>query len=74
MPAHKYQTSQEVRFWPGRFRDKAAGEVCVIVRLLPVEGGSPQYHIKAKASRTERVVRELQISPHDPQPAVSKGR
>jgi hypothetical protein len=64
--AHKYQTGQDVQFWPPRLKDIAAGELYVIVRLLPVEGGNPQYHIKAKASRMERVVRESQITPYDP--------
>ena len=66
MIAHKYRTGEEVQFWPQRLKDVAAGELYVIVRLLPIESGAPQYHIKAKASPTQRVVSESQISRYDP--------
>jgi hypothetical protein len=64
---HKYQIGRKVRFTPAMLQKTAsAREPYVIVRLLPGEGGGPQYHIKHVADDLQRVVLEGQISPFDP--------
>jgi hypothetical protein len=65
MPTHKYQAGQEVRFRPHLLQTGSSQQPYVIVRLLPEEGCSPQYRIKAKAGGVERVVGEGQISLYD---------
>jgi hypothetical protein len=63
---HKYLIGQEVSFKPAILQTGSSREPYVVVRLLPGEGGSPQYHIKHKAGGLQRVVPEGQISPFDP--------
>ena len=62
MAAHKYAAGQSVRFVPHRYEDSAARGLYTIVRLLPEEGNTPQYRIKAKTDGRERVVREDQLT------------
>jgi hypothetical protein len=62
---HKYQVGQAVRFKPAILQTGSPREPYVVVRLLPGEGGSPQYHIKHKGGGLQRVVPEGQISPFD---------
>ena len=62
MTAHKYATGQNVRFSPHRLEDSSARGMYTIVRLLPEEGATPQYRIKAKIDGRERVVREDQLA------------
>jgi len=61
MATHKFATGQNVRFSPHRHEDSSARGVYTIVRLLPEEGSTPQYRIKAKLDGRERVVREDQL-------------
>lgn len=58
---HKYIQGQSVRFSPHRYEDSSARGTYTIVRLLPEEGNTPQYRIKAKTDGRERVVREDQL-------------
>jgi len=58
---HKYTQGQSVRFSPHRYEDSSARGMYTIVRLLPEEGNTPQYRIKAKTDGRERVVREDQL-------------
>jgi hypothetical protein len=58
---HKYIQGQSVRFSPHRYEDSSARGMYTIVRLLPEEGNTPQYRIKAKTDGRERVVREDQL-------------
>ena len=58
---HKYGQGQSVRFSPHRYEDSSARGMYTIVRLLPEEGNTPQYRIKAKTDGRERVVREDQL-------------
>jgi hypothetical protein len=59
---HKYEPGQSVRFSPHRYEDSSARGLYTIVRLLPEEGGSAQYRIKAEVNGRERVVREDQLT------------
>ena len=61
MARHKFATGQNVRFSPHRNEDSSARGLYTIVRLLPEEGATPQYRIKAKLDGRERVVREDQL-------------
>jgi len=62
MAAHKYAAGQSVRFVPYRYEDGSARGVYTIVRLLPEQESTPQYHIRAKVDGRERVVREDQLN------------
>jgi hypothetical protein len=61
MPEHKFRVSQAVEFFAGRgLAHKAKGEY-TIVRLLPMDGHTPQYRIKNKTDGQERVVHENEL-------------
>lgn len=62
MSTHKYATGQNVKFSPHRSEDSSARGLYTIVRLLPEQGSTPQYRIKAKIDGRERVVREDQLA------------
>jgi hypothetical protein len=62
MVTHKFTAGQNVRFSPYRYEDASARGVYTIMRLLPEQGTTPQYRIKAKIDGRERVVREDQLS------------
>jgi hypothetical protein len=61
MVAHKYAAGQSVRYSPLRYEDNSARGLYTIVRLLPEQGNTPQYRIKAKVDGRERVVLEDQL-------------
>jgi hypothetical protein len=48
MATHKFAAGQNVRFSPYRYEDASARGVYTIMRLLPEQGTTPQYRIKAK--------------------------
>jgi hypothetical protein len=54
MSAHKYKVGQSVDFSPGRGIDHKSRGRYTIVRLLPIEGDTPQYRIKNNADGQER--------------------
>ena len=59
MAEHKFAVGHTVQFSPA-----AGGEgrgLYTVVRLLPEEGGTPQYRIKSKTDGHERVVRQNQL-------------
>jgi hypothetical protein len=62
MVMHKYATGQNVKFSPHRQEDHSSRGLYTVVRLLPEEGSTPQYRIKAKVDGRERVVREDQLT------------
>jgi hypothetical protein len=62
MTAHKFATGQDVRYSPHRHEDSSARGVYTIVRLLPEEGNTPQYRIRAKIDGRERVALENQLA------------
>lgn len=62
MATHKFTAGQSVRFSPHRYEDGSARGLYTVVRLLPEEGNTPQYRIKAKVDGRERVVREDQLA------------
>jgi len=61
MSEHKYAAGQNVKFSPHRHEDSSGRGIYTVVRLLPQEGSTPQYRIKAKVDGRERVVREDQL-------------
>jgi hypothetical protein len=62
MAAHKFAVGQVVRLMPLRHEDSFVGGSYTIVRLLPEQGNTPQYRIKAKIDGRERVVLEDQLA------------
>ena len=54
---HKFRVGQTVDLIPSSFRTAATGGY-EIIRLQPVDGGTPQYRIKSKSESHERVVAE----------------
>jgi hypothetical protein len=62
MPLHRFKVGETVDFIPGRMGMPAANRECTIIRLLPVEGGSPLYRIKCPTEAFERVAREAQLA------------
>jgi hypothetical protein len=58
MPYHRYKLGQTVEALPGAMIPRGP---FVIVRLLPLAGGEPQYRLRSTIDGIERVVLESQI-------------
>lgn len=61
VPMHKFRVDQAVEFFPDRGIDQKARGRYTVVRLLPMEGNTPQYRIKHKVDGHERMVREDEL-------------
>jgi hypothetical protein len=61
MSQHKFRVGQAVDFSPDPGVDRLSRGRYTIVRLLPLEGNTPQYRIKSAADGHERLVRESQL-------------
>jgi hypothetical protein len=75
MPYHRFKVGQTV-VAPSEARDLHIPRgPLVIVRLLPLVDGQPQYRVRSEADGLDRVVLERQIglaedwSPHEPSPS-----
>lgn len=62
MTEHRYRVGQAVQFVPGRGTLQSARGNYTVVRLLPLEGSSPQYRIKNKTDGHERMVHEAELA------------
>lgn len=62
MAAHKFTIGQNVKFSPHPQEDRSSSGLYTVVRLLPEQGSTPQYRIKAKLDGQERVVLEYQLA------------
>ena len=60
-PDHKFHIGQAVEFFPNRGVDHKARGRYTIVRLLPMDGNTPQYRVKHKTDGHERMVRENEL-------------
>jgi hypothetical protein len=60
-PSRKFSVGQNVTLKQSAFQ-RASGDTFEIVRLLPLERGSPQYRIKSLRDGHERVVTEGDIA------------
>ena len=58
MSEHKFCIGQAVEFFPDPGVDRGSRGPYTIVRLLPLEGGTPQYRLKNAADGHERMARE----------------
>jgi hypothetical protein len=54
---HRFKIGQHVELVPTTLRSAAPGAY-EIVRLIPIESGPPQYCLKSRAERHERIVSE----------------
>ncbi len=63
MAEHKFRIGQAVEFFPDPGVDRASRGRDTIVRLLPLEGGTPQYRVKNTTDGHERMARETQLGP-----------
>jgi hypothetical protein len=61
MSEHKFRIGQAVEYFASRRFDRLAGGRYTIVRLLPIDGNTPQYRIKSALDGRERMVRESEI-------------
>jgi hypothetical protein len=61
MSEHKFRVGQAVEFFPDPGIDRSSRGRYTIVRLLPLEGNTPQYRIKSALDGQERLVRETQL-------------
>lgn len=61
MSEHKFRIGQAVEYFASRRFDRLAGGRYTIVRLLPIDGDTPQYRIKSALDGRERMVRESEI-------------
>ena len=61
MSDHKYRIGEAVEYFANRRFDRLAGGRYTVVRLLPIEGSTPQYRIKSALDGRERMVRESEI-------------
>jgi hypothetical protein len=59
---HRFHMGQVVQFIPGRGIDHRAKGQYTVVRLLPMDGDTPQYRVKNKADGQERMARENELS------------
>ncbi|HTV45059.1 MAG TPA: hypothetical protein VMF05_07050 [Stellaceae bacterium] len=64
MSEHKFRVGQAVQFVPDPGVDRASRGRYTIVRLLPLEAGTPQYRVKNTVDGHERMVRETQLDAH----------
>jgi hypothetical protein len=62
MLQHKFRVGQGVDFSPSRGIDHRSKGRYTIVRLLPIEGNTPQYRIKNNTDGHERMVLEGEIA------------
>jgi hypothetical protein len=62
MPYHRFKVGQTVVAPSGGPDALIPQGLHVIVRLLPLAGREPQYHIRSEADDLERVVQESQIT------------
>jgi hypothetical protein len=63
MSEHKFHVGQAVEFFPDPGVDHESRGRYTIVRLLPLEGSTPQYRLRATADGHERMARETQLGP-----------
>ena len=63
MSQHKFRVGQAVEFSPDPGVDRLSRGRYTIVRLLPLEAGTPQYRLKNVADGHERLARESQLGP-----------
>jgi hypothetical protein len=61
MSAHKFHVDQVVQFFPNRGVDHKAKGQYTIVRLLPMDGNTPQYRIRNKDGGQERMAHENEL-------------
>jgi hypothetical protein len=61
MSEHKFRVGQAVDYFASKRFDRLAGGRYTIVRLLPLEGSTPQYRIKSSLDGRERMVHESEI-------------
>jgi hypothetical protein len=62
MSEHKFRVGQAVEFVPDPGVDRASRGRYTVVRLLPLEGGTPQYRLKNSTDGHERMARENQLN------------
>jgi hypothetical protein len=62
MSEHKFRVGQAVEFFPDPGVDRASRGRYTVVRLLPLEGGNPQYRLKNSTDGHERMARENQLN------------
>jgi len=60
MSAHRFRVGQMVELLPTTLRAAAPGAY-EIVRLIPIESGPPQYCLKSREERHERIVPEYDL-------------
>lgn len=61
MQSHRFRAGQVVSYAPGAFEDGTTRGSYKVLRLLPAEANSNQYHVKSIRDGHERVVRESQL-------------
>ena len=64
MSDHKFSVGQAVDYFASKRFDRLAGGRYTVVRLLPLEGNTPQYRIKSALDGRERMVHESEIGSH----------
>lgn len=62
MSGHRFKVGQMVELLPTTLRSAAPGAY-EIVRLIPIESGAPQYCLKSREEKHERVVTEDDLFP-----------
>ena len=63
MSKHKFRVGKVVEFFPDPGVDWASRGRYTIVRLLPLEGSTPQYRLRNSTDGHERMARETQLRP-----------
>jgi hypothetical protein len=58
---HKFRVGQAVEFFPDPGVDRGSRGRYTIIRLLPLDGNTPQYRLKSAADGHERMARETQL-------------
>lgn len=58
---HRYTVGENVQMLSGGLHSNRPAGPCVVVRLLPFEGGELQYRVQSKGETCERIVSETNL-------------
>ena len=58
---HRYAVGEQVQMLSGGLHSNRPAGPCVVVRLLPFEGGELQYRVQSKGENCERIVSETNL-------------
>jgi hypothetical protein len=61
--AHRFATGERLSMAPGGREISRSASACVVLALLPYEGGPLRYRVRSESENFERIVDEADLSP-----------